>query len=278
MENQKNNPCYEEELEIDLGAYARIVWKRKKAISSVVILAIIISLIIGFSLPKVYQATTLLEIGKIKGVYLETPKDVIGFLEQPAVLRKLTQQLNMPEKSWPALKRIIANKQTEKFLQISAKDNQPARAKEIVEVTADLVLQRHQEILIGEKKLINQEIKDIEDNVKVSENRTVELQKEISRLKYPKTEAEGLLAQSYINALSVEENNLRIFQQSLLNKKRELSYGSKETIIASPTLEPIIPIKPNKPLIFIGGTIIGLFVGLFYAFLTEYIKKQESRK
>jgi len=272
MEEEKK---YEEE--IDLRDYINVILKRKWGILAIFLVAVIITTVISFLMPKTYQSSALLEIGKIRGNYIETPQDQISFLGQPATLQTLSKKLDMPEQQLPLLKKSIKTNVSGKFLEISAQANQSLKAKSIVDATTDLLIERHQSILEKEKNISQQEIQKIKDNIQETENLIIETTKETDRLKYPKTVAEGLLAQSYVTTLNEVKDNLEKLKSDLLNKERELNYGFSESHIVAPAIEPIKPVAPNKKQNVAIAGILGLFIGILWAFAAEFFSKEKNK-
>lgn len=266
MENQQNfQKQYVEELEIDLTDYIRIVWRRKKSISAIFVLAVVVAAILSFALPKIYESSALIEVGKFGGNYLETQTEISSFLAQPSTLQDLVQRLGLVESKWPILKDAIKTKAVGQYIQISAQANNPQLAKKIVETVIDLLKERHQKMLTEKQK----KLQFLEIEIQATENRIAEMEKELTRLKSPKTEAEALLVQGYLTALSYE-------REYLLNLKKErVNYSQTE--IRLPAFEPTEPIKPNKKRNIAFGAILGLFIALGYAFTAEYWQKNKAK-
>lgn len=273
MDHQQNYQSYEDGIEIELLDYVLIIWRRRIPIIIILVLAIALAITISFITPKTYESSALLEIGKIRGEYLETSEAAITYMQQPATLRNLAKKLNLSEKQWPLLQRTIGFRAIENFLRISAQADQPQRAKYIIEVTADLLMERHKKMLSEGLAIEEKLVRDTETDIKTTETQIADTEKEVARLKYPKSEAEGLIAQSYIATLNNERSNLRTFKQFLLEKKQELVYASFETRVGAPPTEPIAPINPSKRRNVIIAAIFGLFLGIVYAFIAEYIEK-----
>lgn len=263
--------------EIDLFHLWQIIKKEKAGFLIIFFVCILITGLITFLMPKTYQSSALLEIGMIKNELIEGPKDIAVLFDQPFFLKRLSKSFGMKEQDWTRLRKIISIHPTEKFLEIKARAKTPSQAKLFVDQTTVLILERHQKIFIEEKKVFEIEIKKIKENIQTSEEKISELEKEVNRLRFPRTTAEGLLAQSFISALTKEKENLHAFKQTFLDKERERKFNSYETRIESEAMVPIRPIKPDKKLNIILGIILGLFAGISYVFIAEFFEKNKTR-
>ncbi len=290
MENQPKQ-YYDEELEIDLIDYLRVIWRYKKSIFVIFIAVVIIGLIVSLTIPKTYQSLALLEIGKIKGNYLESPieigkiignylespKDLIVLFKQEDTLKLLAQRIGLSETNWFELLKAIEIQSREKFLEIKAEAKTAKKAKDIVDAAVDLILERHQKILAKEKSFLMNEIEEIKNHLQQSENRIIETEKELNKFKNPKTEIQALLFQSFLSTLDQERENVINLRQKLLEKERELNLNYQETQVVSSAKESPRPIKPKITSNLSISVILGLLFGILYAFIAEYWQKSKSK-
>ena len=84
------------------------------------------------------------------------------------------------------------------------------------------------------------------------------------------SEAQGGIAQSYINLLDKAKE-----QKAL--KEYEKAYQTILTTIDSPASLPEFPIAPRPLLNIIIAGILGLFIGIFWAFAAEYFTKEKNQ-
>jgi len=74
------------------------------------------------------------------------------------------------------------------------------------------------------------------------------------------------------------------FYQTILTKAKDFDIGTKDLLqnmkVQDPAFAPLKPVRPNKPLIFVGSVVGGLAVALglalFFNFLDDSIKSQED--
>ncbi|MEK7580517.1 MAG: Wzz/FepE/Etk N-terminal domain-containing protein [Patescibacteria group bacterium] len=273
--NNQNNSSYEEELEIDLGAYARIMWKRKKTISSIVILAIIISLIVGFSLPKVYQSSLIIKSGQ----FIESPQTTIAIFDQPTVLEKLNQQVNIPVLAEGNIKKCFSITEKKDILEIDAIGNTPNDAQKIANTVGAAILERYKNIFQDAQSNQQLEVDNLKNLVNKLEKEIGLLEKQISLKEKTDSVAQARITVALINILESKTNEQKSYQEILIKKQQELMSQTFANRIEIPANLPIGPSnKPNKLQIIIIGAVLGIFIGIFYALSAEYIKKQGGRK
>lgn len=278
MENQEQKEKFEEE--IDLRDYVNVILKRKWVIIAIFLIAVIAAVIISFLMPRTYQSSALLEIGKIESNYLEKNQDIVTLFKQPTILKILTKKIGISEDQWQKLKNDIKIQPlgSDKFIEIIATANTPSKAQDTVNQTINFILERHQDILSQEKKILESETQEIKNNILIAQEKITELEKEMTHFKNAQTWGEGMVAQSYIEMLTQTRTNLALLKQQLQDKERESTYNSYETKIESPSFEPLTPITPNKKQNVIIGGILGLFIGILWAFMAEYCEKNLKKK
>lgn len=305
--NEKMN-----EDEINLMDYWRIISKRKKGIMAIVLIAVLITGIISeFVLPKIYEASGLVEIAKIKGENLMNPADIIATFKEEATLSEIGEKMGWNkeyQKDKEKIARleeglIISKDEKGNLLKITAKANTPEEAKKIVEATNEVLIARHQKRFEGAEKLITAEIetiiqekektkKDIEKTgerlIRINQD-IANYEKEIAKRSDIQSEGQGRIAESYINLLAQAKNQkeseeaqileleqkLVGLEQAVQQKEYEKTYETTMTrVVASPTL-PTSPIGPRTMLNVFIAAILGLFVGIFWAFGAEYVEKNK---
>jgi len=271
MENQ-NNSSYEEELEIDLGSYARIIWKRKKAISSIVILAIIIALIVSFSLPKVYQSSSIVKLGQLQGGIIEAPSTTIEIFKQPTILKELAQKLDISSLSIASKFKIIDRGG---ILEINGFDDTPTSAQKTANVISDAVLKRYENIFKDIQTTQQLEIDALKNIITDLDKEIEPLEKQILTQGKTVSEAQARIVVALISSLENKKIQQKSYQKDLIKKQQELISQTFASRIEVSSSLPVSPIKPNKRLILILGAVIGLFAAILYAFLAEYVRKQK---
>ena len=303
---------YLDEDEIDLIDYLKVIWKRKIGVIIITIIAVLgTSLISLFVLPKIYQSSILIKIGEINGKNIEEISDIAIALKQESILSEIAKALNWDiENSKNKIDNLRNNIKLEKqpeedLIKISAQSTSPEESYQIISTLNNILLSSHQEKLKQAEGLINTEIENlkeqkqkIEKNLEAAKQSLEQIkndisfyEQEINKRTGTESEAQGLIAQSYINLLaeakkqkedkefqilSLEQEKLNL-DKTIQQKEYEKKYGMKMSeVVVSPEI-PDKPFKPNVLLNTIIAGILGLFIGIFWAFGAEYVEKNKGR-
>jgi len=255
METQNNNQKYEEELEIDLGDYFRVIWRRKKPVSAFFVFIIIVVILLTIFMPKTYQASNLLRAAKIS-------KQVIEPLD--TTIKIFSNQSNVKiEKAGSDLLEIKGLGRTPE----EAKINSDQTAKKIINYYQSLINQAQQaknsEIVILQRRIadIDKEIKDLERKTKYTRGIT---------------DAQARIISAYISVLNdkkYQKNNLEL---QLAEKQNQINTQIESAKVIAASVLPKNPIKPNKKVNISIGVVLALFISIFYAFVAEYFEKTKK--
>ena len=101
--NEDRMPNYEE---VDLMDYLKVVWKWKYLIIIGTVVCAAIAGVVSLSLPKVYETTEVIEIGKVVGSSLTNVKAVKSIMESESFADEVIHTLNLNENPRHLLERI----------------------------------------------------------------------------------------------------------------------------------------------------------------------------
>ncbi|MDD2646437.1 MAG: Wzz/FepE/Etk N-terminal domain-containing protein [Patescibacteria group bacterium] len=278
MDNQQNSqkPYYDEELEINLSDYARVVWRRRKIVSAIFITIIILAITISFLLPKTYQASSLIVPAKISGKTVESLNNVIEVLKQEAVLRELCRQLKIPESNFGYLAGTFKVSISGDSLEVKAYDSTPQRTKQKIDVINKFIINRENLIASRFKPNLEAEIGLLQEDLIKNADAIADFDVKIKALAGTTSEAQGYITASYIEARQAAKFRWEELQKQLYNKQRELNYLSQESSIDIPPVLPAYPIKPNKRLNVTVAAVFGFIIAICYAFVAESISKKKT--
>jgi len=179
-----------EEKEVDLRDYIRVIKKRKKIILLIFFVAIIVSAVLSFVLPPVYEVTSTIKIGKIVDVDtlekepIESQAGASGLLKSAQFLGEAIKELNLPFTIKELRKKISVEPiiETEDLIQIKIETKNPSQGLNIVNYLSEKLIQRDVEIkkkYESEEELlarydeeinkISKELNKIEGNIKEME-------------------------------------------------------------------------------------------------------------
>jgi len=204
-----------EEQEVSLKDYIRVIKKRKKIILLLFFIAVIVTGIISFLLPPVYEARLTVKIGDIIDVdtlekeLIESPIAASKFLKGPQILLEAIKDLKLPYSLEKFYEKVSVEpvRETEDLVQVKVDVNNPEEAVNITNYLAKKLLDRHKEIkkLYESKeailaryeeqiRIINEELNEInknkeailaryEENIKEINNQLVSTKNEIDKAK-----------------------------------------------------------------------------------------------
>ncbi|MBZ9577558.1 hypothetical protein KJA13_00760 [Patescibacteria group bacterium] len=221
----------QEDNEINLIDYIRVIIKRKNLILVFLLAGLIITGVLTFLLPETYNVATYLEIGSYSNelgeqVLIKHPKTIIGkinngFYENSPKLKAWT------EGSLIKIERISKNQE---------------EAKKTLENINNLVLKEHNQIIETKKENFEKSLKELQEKIKILTNRNKE------------TAVLGVKA---------------------FNVQRQINTLQPTEIIKEPTI--VSEKKPNLPFNLICGGLLGIFLGLFFAFGKEWREENKKR-
>ncbi len=224
MENQE--PQYEE---IDLREYIKVLWNRKWSIITIFLIAVVLSAIISLLTPPTYQATGIIEVGKIKGKAIQSVSEIKSVLEKDTTLDKLRTKLKDPldltdTTSTNAIKSRFNVKQVEngetksQLIEISGKANTPKKAALVVDKVSNLLLSYHDGKFAPAKETFESELNSIKQEKDKVET---DIKQDIKTLKEKKIKVSRDISQ-----LNDEIDSL---EQDVLNYEREINVRSNIT-------------------------------------------------
>lgn len=310
-----------EEDEIDLRDYIKVLGKRKWQIASIFGGIVILTIIISFLTPPVFQASNLIEVGKIKGEPIQSLNAINSVFSRETVLQQIRSKIQ--EKEAFKEKTMATNQvgqmfdikesesggngdKSSKFIEIQGRAHTPEEAVTVVEAVSDILLTYHNNIfseakknyeaelatIVDEKEKTKKNITRTEEEIARLENDMENYQREINNRSAAYSDAQGRIAESYIDLLATVKNQKESKESQLLNlehklvnleqqiqsKKYERVYETKPTEIEVPATAPETRISPKRKQNVIIAGVLGIFLGILYAFGAEYFKEDPIEK
>lgn len=264
-----------EEKEVDLRDYINMVKKRWKIILIIFLVFTIGSAVVSFLLPRIYESTAMIKIGKMRNMDLENPSTVIEIFRTKPMVEKVAQELNIPAAHGQLGKLISKIRMREKsgLLEIKGRGETPEEALTLVNAAATAVLERHEEIFEQAKLILEEYLASGKQRLDEMEKEINILQKKIDELEATNSEAQALVAQGYMESLERIRDRYEQLEVELRQKKMEESYGTVSTELVIPPTTPEKPIAPKKKQNVLVAGILGLFVGIVSAAIVEYFEK-----
>jgi capsular polysaccharide biosynthesis protein len=231
--------------EIDLMDYVKVLLKRKLLIFGIFLAAAIAAGVFSFISPKVYKIDTTLEIGKIDNELLEGPPQLIEEIKGDVYKSFIQEKLNLSEEKYPQIK--AENPKDTNLIKIEIESERPELAKNILSEISNLILKEHQEQFDQRRSKIEENIKEIKNELTLLEKQKVYSDEGISQL-----------------------------QITILNLKEKINNAEPTKIIKPPTTSPDL-IRPKPVLNIVIAGILGIFIGTFLAFFQEWWEKNKIK-
>jgi hypothetical protein len=263
--------------EIDLADYVKSLFKQKRLILAVFLVAIIATVVATLMMPKIYKVEASLEVGRIGGELIESPDSVIGKISDDIYGISVRQKLGISEKDYPEIK--TENIKGTNLVATSIESEEIQRAKDILGDINSLILEDHQKKIQEKRNIIERNIGRLRNKVASFEEEKKNIEAKIVSL-----QKIAIYQQSVGNqfALFDSKENLEKKKQDIENMYLEINSsemilgGIQSTIVAKvPTISEN-PIKPNLVLNIIIAGVLGLFIGVFLAFCKEWWEKNRA--
>lgn len=274
MEAQQSIPQQDE---IDLREYARVVIKQKKLILGVVLLSLVVSIATVLFLSKTYEISSLIQLGSIDD-FLINREEAKQFVLNQDNLISIIDKLDLDDSIEGLKKRLkLYTVADTNLLGIKILGSDVDTSIKIHDLLIEPLFKQGTK-LYGEKFFLKQkrleELDEEINNVQSNISRTQEL---ISGLPRERGVSQNDI---YIRIilLQISLQNYELNLNALRNQKKNIQkvlLNSKEFKVFSHPLKPEKPIAPKKTQIVIFAGLIGLFAGLFLAFVSEYRRPKQ---
>lgn len=264
-----------EEKEVDLRDYLNMVKKRWKIILIIFLVSTIASGVVSFLLPKTYEVSAMVKIGRTRDKLLEKPATVIEIFKTKAMLEKVAEEIDTPhihEKA-EGLAAKIKIKEKSGLLEIKGRGETPEEALKLVNGVTAILLQRHEQIFERARTILEEYLASGKERLVEIEKEIEMLRKKIDELEDTNSEAKARVAQGYMESLERSRDRYELLQVELREKKMEESYGTVGTELVIPPAISERPIGPKKKQNVLIAGILGLFVGFICVAVVEYFKK-----
>lgn len=259
--------------EIDLMGYVKVILKRKRLILAVFLAGAIIAGVFSFITPKVYKVDTSLEIGKIGGEagVLESPSQVVEKIKNDVYGGLVREKLKISEANYPKIK--IENPKDTNLIKMVTESSKPELAKDILEEIAHSILEGHQEVIKNKKEILEKDIERIKNKIKFLEEEKNNLEAKVEALQrilpYQQTPGTQFALFDAKEKLEVKKQEIENLYFQINSLQRSLDDIKPTQIIKEPVISEK-PIKPNFILNTVAAAMLGLFLGIFFAFFAEW--------
>jgi uncharacterized protein involved in exopolysaccharide biosynthesis len=267
-----------EEKEVDLRDYINMVKKRWKIILIIFLVSTITSAVVSFFLPRTYEASAMLRIGKMRNALLEDPSAIIDIFKTKPILEKVAEELNIPsaEEKLGELASRIKIREKSQLLEIKGTGETPEEALRLVNAVTTVLLKRHEQIFEQAKTILEEYLASGKERLVEIKEEIEMLQEKINKLEATNSEAKATVARGYMESLERNRDRYEQLQLELRTKRMEEASGSERTQLVIPAVVPEKPVAPKKKQNVLIAGILGLFVGFVSAAIVEYFEKPSA--
>jgi len=275
-----------EQNEVELIDYLKVIWKRKGLIVGGTLVAAAAALVVSLSMPKTYEVSRTLKIGRlpggisdgrvIEGKLIETRDDVIARLNDHRILRTAVEKIHPGLTSTDMNSLVSIGRKTNPDVYYIVQANDPEVGRQIADQLAEYIIKIHRPIFDLGLRIVKSYEAEFEANIRSleTENRNLKriLEKKVKQSDFHTTAVVLLEAN-----IGERERNLVTIRRKL-NLVRLSQVGSKNTFVIAADAPPQSAVKPRvKRNVVLAGT-LGLMMFTFVAFFMEYIEKARSER
>ncbi len=262
------------EEEIDLREIINLLLKRRYLIISVTLMVVLIAGIISCAiLSPVYKSSATFKIAMIDSKHLFDINDIENRMKSDNILQKVKEELKFSG-NYANLSSFIKieNLDSSGYVRVSAEHSSPERAMNIVLLVINKFIEMSKPNYQSKILLLEDEKKSVEMQMELEKKNMEEVEK--LRIDILKSDDLSLTEkQIQINLLLNYSIQIRDSYNELAQKyyilENQILNSNDFEIIKYPSL-PQSPIKPNKKLNLAISGVLGLFLGVFIAFFTEF--------
>lgn len=251
--------------EVDLREFVRVLQRRKKIIFGVTLVAVLSAALMSFIIPKVYRADAIIEIGNL--VNISDAYSIIP-IEPPLQVKEKIEKSIYGTKAWdkfgfqsmPKIK--AANTSGTSIVALSVEASDPEGVKNYLVIICDEIAADHKNKSEERRSIFQKKILETEDM--------------ISKLKIAIDSRQGSNTGYYLQIVELQR---QLDMQRQLELERQLDrFGSALASVSNTVVikQPVVSVV-NKPRIVLNialAAILGIFTGIFLAFVIDWWKKK----
>jgi len=274
-----------EDHEIDLIDYLNVVWKRKYLIIGGTLLAAAAALVVGLGMPKTYEVSRTLKIGKLpgrihegrmlEGEFIETREAVIGRLEDHRVLKMLMEKVHSGKVNAEMGSLVSISSKPNPNIRYTVQTHDPEAVVQIADKLAVYIIKIHQSVFDKGLQITKEHEAELASTIRSSE----------AEIQNMKKAMKGIFETPEVNTavLILLQSNIEDRERSLADLRRELKESrlsrlrSENTSVISADAPPKHAVKPRIKLNVVLASTLGLMMFTFVAFFLEYIEKAKGK-
>ncbi len=142
--------------EVDLIDYLNVVWKRKYLIIGGTLVTVVAALVVSLAMPKTYEVSRTLKIGRLlggihegrmfEGVFIETREAVIGRLKDHRVLKMLMEKVHSGKVNTEMGNLLSISSKLNPNIRYTVQTHDPEAVVQIADKLAEYIIKIHQSV------------------------------------------------------------------------------------------------------------------------------------
>jgi len=236
--------------EIDLRDLLDVLWRERRLIAGIFLVAVLAAGAIGFLMPSIYRASCIIALGNFGDPVYTTQADASEIMLSDAFILDLAERLNISRSRTPDALRESINvepvKGSDRLLRVSIETEDPEEGTNIIEEMSLLFVDRCNQSYSKQRGILMEQLavtEELLNSVEKSVNQTHESLATIDGASGVSPVEKSLLLSYKLEYLqSAESQRLSLFNRQMdLQKQLELM-KYVEVVEA-----PVVPTEPVKP-------------------------------
>lgn len=270
-------PLYDDE--IDLRDLVLVLWRYRRMIIGVFLVAVVAAAAISFILPPVYKVSTTVALGQFNSPVYTNAAAAKEVLQSDDLLLKtiVDLKLDVPREEFKGFKADVEVNPVKdtNMLQVSIMTTDRAEGKAIVEKMVELFAtdskpeyQKNRTLLVNQLVIIQKRLVDVEKDIADTKESLAAVE---SSTGFAQGDKDFRRSQVLDSLRTFEGQRTELLDRYLGLQKELDSLRDVQTIRSA--REPVYPEKPNKKLNVAVAGVLGLMMGVFGAFVLDYFRR-----
>ena len=229
----------------ELIEYLRVFWKWKLLIILVTVFCAVTSAVVSFVLPKIYQSSTILEVGRVprhRGTDreqiepIEDIESISEVLQSDEILSKIEEKLNLTTTLErmralldvePILGKYIGSRLQARLIKITFEEQDPQLTVNVLNILSDLLIEQHLQEYQASIESLDEEMNNSQDEINLQDDYQKVVREEIKVAEKAIAETKDELSQLSLKNMSPLEvlflrTTLGDQEERIANFRREL--------------------------------------------------------
>ena len=262
--------------EVSLGSCFRIIIKKWKVVAVVFLIVLLAFVVVGLKKPKVYKATSVIELGRLNGS-LVSNQEAKALLLNKDLLAQVISKLGLNLAANKLQESIISDIKDTNLLKLEMVYHDDRESIGIINTLVESVISQWQELYNKKLSIINSRILELEEEIANTELNIAKIQSIVTDLPkmYSKPKFDISLRVILLqNSLPEYADNL----SALLNERNTLRLvllEAKEFRIFEHAHASLLVFNIRKHILLAG--VVGFFFGFLVAFFVEFWERNKLK-